>query len=427
MRPTKSYSGAKSVFVILITLLLTSVIVPTLAQARKFKVLHTFHGGDGAGPIGQLVRDQAGNLYGTTAIGGTGKCQGGCGTAFKMNKFGKMIWVHSFNGANGRQPAAGLLRDKAGNLYGTTGLGGRINNQICSLGCGVVFRLDKTGKETVLHKFTGTPDGYFPAGAPLVEDGAGNVYGATGVGGANGVGAVFKLDQAGKETVPYSFSGGSDGCDPSAGVILDAAGNLYGVTLDGGGGFCNSGFGVAFEVNTSGDETVLHAFGGSDGANPDSVLLFDSQGNLYGTTQNGGSSTVCGGGCGTVFELSPDNGSWSETVLYSFCLLSNCIDGETPGPGPLVRDAAGNLYGATDFGGTYRNCNRDACGVVFKLDTTGKETVLHSFTGGTDGAGPWGLAADSAGNLYGSALRGGDRSCKVGNGQGCGVVFRVAP
>lgn len=423
--PSKKSSSttAKVVFAIFVPLLLAVATPP--AHAQTFKVLYTFHGKDGAAPVGQLVRDASGNLYGTTITGGTGKCQLGCGTGFKMNKSGKVIWVHSFNGANGEQPLAGLLRDGTGNLFGTTDLGGDLNC-IPPYGCGTVFKLDKAGKETVLHKFTGPPDGYGPEPL-LVEDSAGNLYGTTYIGGANGYGAVFKLDAGGTETILYNFTGGPDGCFPYPGVILDSAGNLYGVTLDGGAGFCNSGYGVVFEVDTAGNETVLHTFGGEDGANPDSVLLFDSQGNLYGTTAHGGSSIVCGGGCGTVFELSPDNGSWTEAVLYNFCSLTSCADGEDPARGPLARDTSGNLYGTTDFGGTYSNCN-GTCGVVFKLDTVGKESVLHDFTGGADGAGPYaGLTIDSSGNLYGAAIQGGDLKCTDGDGYGCGVLFMITP
>jgi uncharacterized repeat protein (TIGR03803 family) len=434
MRSNKPFCAAKSIFVIFITLLLASVIVPAQTQqATKFKVLHTFHGNDGVGPIGQLVRDTAGNLYGVAAIGGMGKCQSdgqriGCGTAFKMNKSGKMVWVHSFNGSNGNEPQAGLLRDTTGNLYGTTVDGGKTNNHICSTGCGLVFKLDKAGqKETVLHKFTGTPDGYSPASL-LADDSAGNLYGVTDIGGTGGVGTLFKIDTAGHESILYNFTGGSDGCFPEDGVVLDSVGNLYGVASQGGDSFCNSGLGVVFEIDTSGNETVLHTFAGGDGAYPDSVLLFDSQGNLYGTTEGGGSGSACNyeGGCGTIFELSPQgDGTWSETVLYDFCSFSGCIDGLTPG-GDLVRDKAGNFYGTAD-GGTNRNCNRQGCGVAFRLDTTGKETVLHSFTGGSDGAFPWLNAMDATGNLYGAALQGGDANCHINGIPGCGVVFKITP
>jgi uncharacterized repeat protein (TIGR03803 family) len=406
---------------------------PAQAQSYKFKILHTFHGNDGAGPIGQLVRDTIGNLYGVAAIGGMGKCQSngqriGCGTAFKMDNSGKMMWVHSFNGAHGYEPQAGLFRDAAGNLYGTTVDGGRANNHICPSGCGLVFKLDKLGRqETVLHEFTGPPDGYFPESL-LAHDSKGNLYGVTYIGGKGGVGTVFKINTAGRESILYNFTGGSDGCFPRSGVVLDSVGNLYGVASQEGDGFCNSGLGVVFEIDTSGNETVLHTFGGGDGAYPSSILLFDSEGNLYGTTQGGGDGSACDyqGGCGTVFRLSPQgDGSWSETVLYNFCSLSGCVDGLNPG-GDLVRDKAGNLYGTAD-GGTNRNCNGEGCGVAFKLDTGGNETVLHSFTGGTDGAFPWLNAMDATGSLYGAALQGGDANCHINGIPGCGVVFKITP
>jgi uncharacterized repeat protein (TIGR03803 family) len=431
MRSKKPFSAGKPTFAILVTLLLASAIVPTQAQARKFKVLHTFHGKDGASPVGVLVRDAAGNLYGTTGAGGTGKCsQYGCGTVFKLDRAGKQVWLHSFEGRNGYISYAGLLRDAAGTLFGTTMNGGTINN-ICggvqAGGCGLVFELDNAGtNERVLYKFKGTPDGLFPE-ALLVKDVAGNLYGTTTVGGSSSVGTVFKINTAGKETVLYNFTGGADGCFPYPGVTRDTAGNLYGVTSLGGSGFCNSGHGVVFKVDTAGDETVLHTFGGSDGDDPGSVLVFDSKGNLYGTTAHGGSSLGCGNtGCGTVFELSPQSGGqWSETLLYSFCSLSNCTDGETPATGPLVRDSEGNLYGTTSVGGAYRNCNGEACGVVFKLDTTGKETVLHSFTGGKDGANPFpGLVMDNDGNLYGTTQAGGAICIQSFT---CGVVFKITP
>jgi uncharacterized repeat protein (TIGR03803 family) len=377
-----------------------------------------------------LVRDSSGNIYGTTGGGGTGGCDGyGCGTVFKMTKEGKEVWLYSFKGTNQIDPSAGLLRDANGNLYGTTENGGKITKTCGGVqggGCGTVFRVDKNGQGTTLYKFKGTPDGYFPQ-ALLVKDSAGNLYGTSYLGGVDGIGAVFKLDANGKETILHSFAGppegGGDGAFLYEGVIRDTAGNLYGVTAAGGA----SGAGTVFKVDSSGSETLLYSFsGGSDGGDPDSVLLLDSQGNLYGTTANGGSSDVCDGGCGTVFELSPQSGgNWAETVVYSFCSLENCADGQQPVGGPLVKDSVGNIYGNTIFGGSYRNCNGDSCGVIFKLDTAGKETVLHSFTGGADGAFPVaGLTLDSSGNLYGTAWQGG---AKCFTSYTCGVVFKITP
>jgi uncharacterized repeat protein (TIGR03803 family) len=432
VRSKKPLSVGKPTFVIFIALLLASAVVTSQAEAQtyKFKVLHTFHGKDGSFPTGTLTRDSAGNLYGTTSGGGTGGCDGyGCGTVFKMNKRGKEYWLYSFKGTNEINPAAGVLRDASGNLYGTTEFGGTITaacGGVQAGGCGTVFKVDKAGRGSVLYKFKGTPDGFNPQ-ALLVNDPLGNLYGTTYLGGASGVGAVFKLDASGKEIKLHSFAGppegGGDGAFSYEGPIRDARGNLYGVTSRGG----TYGAGAVYELNAAGVETLLYSFsGGSDGSDPDSVLLLDSKGNLYGTTAAGGNSECGGAGCGVVFELSPQTGGgWSETVLYAFCSFSDCVDGEEPVGGPLARDPAGNIYGTTIFGGRYRNCNGDACGVVFKLDPTGKETVLHSFTGGADGAFPVaGLTMDSSGNLYGTAWQGG---AQCFTSYTCGVVFKITP
>jgi len=424
MRPKKPFSTGKPTFVIFIALLLASAIGPTQAQAQKFKVLHTFHGANGAFPITQLTRDGAGNLYGTTSEGGTGVCKDekyGCGTVFKLNKTGKQVWLHSFHHSGGQQPMAGLLRDAAGNLYGTMVYGGESGSSCGCCGCGVAYKLDKTGKETVLYRFKGgTADGMWPE-ALLIRDSAGNLYGTAIQGDQYQEGTAFKLDKAGKETILFTFDF-IDGGEPFPGVISDSAGNLYGTTSVGG----SCGDGTVFELDTTGKETVLHDFCGADGAIPSSVLIWDDAGNLYGTTQAGGSSDVCDGGCGAVFELSPvSGGNWTEKVLYSFCSVSGCADGLDPLSGPLARDAAGNLYGTTIFGGVSSACN-GSCGVVFKLGPSGRETVLHNFTGGADGGLPWaGLTMDSAGNLYGAAEEGGDLKCNPP--YGCGTVFEITP
>ncbi len=212
MRSKKPFSAGKPSFAIFITLLLVSIVVPAQTQAPKFTVLHTFNGPNGAQPVGGLVRDAAGNIYGSTGVGGSGNCSGGtgCGTAFKLEKSGKQIWLHEFNGKDGAIPVAGLLRGSSGNLFGTTLEGGDLN---CNspYGCGTVFKLDKTGQiESVLHKFTGSPDGWDPE-APLVRDAAGNLYGTTDHGGSATQGTVFVIDAAGRETILHSFTGPPEG------------------------------------------------------------------------------------------------------------------------------------------------------------------------------------------------------------------------
>jgi uncharacterized repeat protein (TIGR03803 family) len=287
-----------------------------------------------------------------------------------------------------------------------------------------VFKLSPNGTETVLHTFTGGSDGANPNGA-LIADTAGNLYGNTTYGGDGGscshfggCGVVFKLSPDGTETVLHTFTGGSDGANPIAGLIADRAGNLYGTTFFGGGrGSCYRGCGVVFKLSPDGAETVLHTFtGGSDGSSPEAPLIADSAGNLYGTTDYGGG--ICSGpfaGCGVVFKLSPDG---VETVLHTF---TGGRDGADPSAG-LIADRAGNLYGTTFFGGGRGSCyGGTGCGVVFKLSPDGAETMLHTFTGGSDGASPsvgLGLIADTAGNLYGTTTSGG-----VGAN---GVVFKLS-
>jgi uncharacterized repeat protein (TIGR03803 family) len=429
MRSKDPCGDTKTFFAIFAALLFVSI-VPAQSQAQTFKVLHAFHGKDGAIPIGQLVRDAEGNFYGATNNGGAYQCFGtGCGTAFKMNSVGKVLWSYSFDGEDGFELQAGVLRDSKGNIYGTTLLGGIPNcPQQGNYGCGVVFKLDSTGKkETVLHKFTGNcesdHDGYFPASTPVM-DAAGNLYATTLEGGPQCVGTVFKISSPGKETILHDFAGSPDGANPYAG-LTQRGHNLYGTTGSGGG----SNAGTVFGMTTEGNEAPLFSFeGGADGGDPSSVLAFDKAGNLYGTTQSGGNN--CGvNGCGTVFELSPGGGGWSEKTLYVFCQLSQCKDGWDPYKGPLVLDKAGNIYGTTSFGGfTNGGLCRSGCGTIFKLDPSGNETVLYRFTGGADGGFPSaGLTMDDRGDLYGTAETGGDLKCTVGGNQGCGVVFELTP
>ena len=372
----------------------------SLARAQTLSVLHTFHGGtDGALPYAGLVRDAAGNIYGATEIGGTANQ----GTVFKLDGHGKETVLHSFGGTNGQLPLSGLIRDAAGNLYGTIFGGGSSSN-------GAVYKVNKHGKEQALYSFTGKADGANPYAA-LLRDAKGNFYGTTYIGGA-GVGVVFKLDKAGKETVLHTFTEGGDGRFPYASLIRDHQGNLYSTTLDGG----PDDAGTVFKLNKRGQETILYSFtrGAPAGSYPFAGLLGDAAGNLYGTTFMGG--TGCNGlGCGVVFKLDTNG---KETVLHTF----KGSDGANPYAG-LIRDADGNFYGTTLAGGP-----SDA-GVVYRLNKNGKETVLYNFTGGPDGAYPYAtLVRDSAGNLYGTTWEGGDLTCNNPNGPyGCGVVFKLTP
>jgi uncharacterized repeat protein (TIGR03803 family) len=253
-------------------------------------VLHSFTGGaDGATPYAPLIRDSAGNLYGTTYLGGAS----GHGVVFELTKAGKEKVLHSFSGgANGANPYAGLTRDSAGNFYGTTYAGGT--------GHGLVYKLDKSNTYTALYTFTGGTDGGNPY-AGVILDPAGNLYGTAFRGGASGFGVVYEFTTTGTESVLYGFSGGDDGNNPSTGVIRDAADDLFGTTQYGG----TLDDGVVYELNTTLTETVLHSFtGGSDGANPQAGVIMDSAGSLYGTTYYGGAHQGPAGD-GVLFELTP--------------------------------------------------------------------------------------------------------------------------
>jgi uncharacterized repeat protein (TIGR03803 family) len=267
----------------------------------KETVLYSFKGypADGVTPWAGVVRDKAGSLYGTTNGGGAY----GDGIVFKVDATGETV-LHTFTGGgDGSDSVGALILDGIGNLYGTAFFGG-IG---CQVGCGVVFKLDKNKtykKEVVLHHFAAPLRGQDPH-AGVIRDPAGNLYGTTTNGGRYGAGTVFKLDTTGKETVLYSFTGGADGGrSRGSGVVRDAAGNVYGTTFSGGSGSCSStygpGCGVVFKVTEAGAESVLHDFAGADGAESRASLLRDAKGNLYGTTTNGGVY-----GFGVVFKIAP--------------------------------------------------------------------------------------------------------------------------
>jgi len=383
---------------------------PQPAHAEKFKVLYAFPGGtNGSTPAGKLILDASGNLYGTTEY--TRAQYTGYGTVFKLDSTGKETVLYVFTGgADGAWPYGGLVQDAAGNLYGSTTQGG---NPSCGDGCGVVFKLDTSGKETVLYQFSGGSDGANPNG-DLVRDKAGNLYGTAYWAPYGGAGAVFKVDEKGNETVLHEFAGLPDGATPLSGLFRDGKGNLFGTTIGGGGGACEGGCGTVFKVSKTGEETIVYRFLASpDGAFPYGGLIPGTTGNFYGTTYNGGDPACndLGPGCGTVFEVSA---AGREKVLYRFHQKKK----EGYPWGGLVRDASGNLYGTT--AGNLLFGQATLWGSVFKLDPQGKETVLHHFTGGIDGCAPIAsLTLDSAGNLYGTAS-----ACGA---YGNGVVFQIVP
>jgi uncharacterized repeat protein (TIGR03803 family) len=334
---------------------------------------------------------------------------------------------------------SGLIRDAAGNLYGTTysGLAGQAGN---------VFELSPQQgggwNFTVLHKFKFmTSDGAYPSGSPTM-DAAGNLYGVTKNGGTGcpgegslGCGIVYELspNEGGgwTEKILYNFQGNTiDGIGPLGSLTFDAEGNLYGTTVGGGVGDGDLGGGTVYELSPqsggSWTEKVLYTFvyPGQAGYAPSAGVIFSANGNLYGTTYGGGSDPSCSGsyGCGTVFELSSDgNGNWTETVLHNF--KNNSPDGVFP-VSNLLMDATGNLYGATSEGGSYAgSCDGYGCGVVYELSLKQnglwKEKILYSFLGnGMDGIFPAGnILFDPSGNIYGAAYKGGNH--------GKGAIFEL--
>jgi uncharacterized repeat protein (TIGR03803 family) len=411
-----------------ILIVFTAMLLAGNARAvAQESILYNFSGGaDGGSPYAGLIFDASGNLYGTTAKGGDQNN----GTVFELTPQKGGSWTEKVpyefnpNGRGGANPFAGLIFDEAGNLYGTT-------NDLGTHNDGTVFKLSPTEgghwTESALHQFNegNGKDGGAPW-AGLISDSQGNFYGTTETGGTHGGGIVFELSpKAGggwKETVLYNFSHyGKDGSYPWAGLVRDAAGNLYGTTSYGG----TFDWGTVFELSPKAGggwkETVLHNFNGNvrtDGYTPMAGLVLDAAGNLYGTTYFGGTF-----GVGTVFELSPKaRGGWKETVLHSF--NDNGSDGYGPQAG-LILDAAGNLYGTTLIGGSAVCTYYGSCGTVFELmpqaDGSWTEKVLHSFSDdGTDGYWPYAsLTLDAAGNLYGTTWAGG--------AQGNGTVFEITP
>lgn len=370
-----------------------------LSSALAYQVIYTFHGAsDGSDSFSPLIKDSAGNLYGTTSGGGANNA----GTIFELTPGGTEITLHAFTGSDGKWPLNGLVMDKSENLFGMTWKGG-------SSGDGTIFELAANGTETVLHNFSNGADGGFPFDG-VIEDSAGNLYGtASSANGNNSSGVVFKYAAGGTYSVLYTFTDGADGGEPSGDLLRDSSGNLYGTTFAGGINNCPgyTGCGVVFKLDTSGNETVLYTFGGgSDGGNPAAGLMADGAGNLYGTTQYGGTGCSQNPGCGTVFKIAA-NGTYS--VLYKF---TGGNDGATP-HGSLIRDRKGNLYGTAEAGGPSQ------CGVVFKLTPGGTETVLHAFACGSDGAEPLAALLRVGKQLLGTTGRGGDANND-------GVVFKLA-
>jgi uncharacterized repeat protein (TIGR03803 family) len=350
------------------------------AQTHGLTVLYNFSGSsDGGDPYATLIRDRAGNLYSTADYGGTAFA----GVVFKVAPDGTETALYNFSGgADGAQPLSALVRDTAGNLYGTTTMGGSAN-------AGVVFKVDPAGTETVLHNFVGGTDGTTPTGG-LLEDKAGNFYGTTSQGGTSNAGVLFKISAKGKYSVLHTFTGATnDGKYPTyTSLLKDSAGNLYGVTEEGG----SANGGILYKFSKTGTLTILHSFTGgtTDGCNVLGTPFMDQNGNFYGTTSSCGTSSL-----GTVWKVSANG---DESVLHSFA--GGTTDGEYPLAGVVV-DASGNVYGNTETGGASN------LGTVYKVSPGGTFALVHSFAG-TDGKYPYGsFVLTARGTLFGTALNGG--------------------
>jgi uncharacterized repeat protein (TIGR03803 family) len=385
-------------------LALCAVTVITL-PAQSFMSLASFNGTNGSGPYwGYLIQGVDGNVYGTTSGGGAS----GWGTVFEITATGTLTTLYSFNFAEGANPYAGLTQDTNGCFYGTTQGGG-------SQGDGTIFEITPGGVQTTLFSFCAT--GGYPAScvdgdnpkAGLIQARNGRFYGTTNNGGPNhggsgtaceyGCGTIFSVTPAGTETKLYDFCNledCADGAAPYAGLIQATNGDLYGTTSEGG---ANSG-GTVFQITPSGTLTTLYNFcsqsGCTDGAGPHAGLIQATNGDFYGTTYEGGAN-----GYGAIFKITP---SGTLTTLYSFCAQSVCTDGQNPYAG-LVQATNGDFYGTTAGGGA------NGYGTIFKITPSGTLTTLYAFcsqSGCTDGAYPYaGLSQATNGNLYGTTYAGG--------------------
>ena len=388
------------------------LLAPLVIQASTTQILYSFAGDeDGEYIDSDVAIDAAGNLYGTSVLGG----EFGGGTVWQLSPIGD-TWVHtviySFTGsADGGEPYKGVTLDAAGNLYGTAVTGG---SGSCEGGCGVTYKLTKSGStwtQSVIHAFNGA-DGSGP-GSRVTLDNHGNVYGMTPTGGADGLGTIYRIhprsDGSWAFRVIHTFTGGADGSSGSAGKMIFRNGHLFGAATTGG-----LGYGTVFELRptTTGEwgfKTLYSFQGAPDGSFPYGALLFDNDGNIFGTTYYGGTD-----GLGTVYQLTRGAGGiWTDQVLYSF---QSGQDGNSS-ISNLVADMAGNLYGTTSEGGL-------GSGTIFKLmpnpNGTWTESLPHLFLGSPDGAFPYaGMTGDGTGVFYGATVHGG--------ADGEGSVYKFTP
>lgn len=407
--------------------------------------LHSFnHTTEGAIPWAAPIFGSDGNLYGTTEAGGDLSCSytsalAGCGTIYKSDTFGNVTTLHSFDGKDGAYPTTSLAGSSGGVLYGTTTYGG-LNTSDCLVGgtttqagCGTLFKLDPAltfGSLFSFGPFTSVL-GVDPV-VPLIQARNGSLYGGTfegantsscsgmlGTTAASGCGGIFTVSSSGVPAQLHTFSGG-EGAYPVGALLQAPDGNFYGTTAGGGSSTCTSyaspGCGTVYKMTSLGGVTILHAFSGGDGATPMAKLILGADGSMYGTTLFGGSASCTGGaqwqGCGTVFKV---DGAGNFTALHSF----SGPDGAYPAD--LSQAADGYFYGTTESGGDTGCAGRygPGCGTIFRMDPAGNVTVLYSFTGQSDGSWPESaLVQGTDGNLYGTAAFGGMYDD--------GVLFRVS-
>jgi uncharacterized repeat protein (TIGR03803 family) len=374
---------------------------PMAGSAQTFEVLHEFQGGteDGAVPLerGVLLQGNDGYFYGTTGGGGNR------GTVFQMDTSGTITILHAFTGSpDGAFPASGLIQAMDGALYGTTTRGG--GGPCGAVGCGTVYKITTTGQYTQLWAFNGM-NGESPNGA-LIQGTDGYFYGTTWRGGTLDYGVVFKMDAAGMATTVHEFSL-SEGAFPNASLIQARDGLLYGTTVGGG----PSGRGTIFSMDPSGASfSVVHAFGPTEGLSPLSALLEASDGHLYGTTSQGGGPGCGGDGCGTTFRI--DLGGANFLQLHAF---NEPFDGSFP-RAPLIQARDGLFYGTTPLGASVVGCERVGCGTIFSMNAAGAITILHAFSG-ADGHAATGIIQGVDDAFYGTTMGGGSADQ--------GVVYRL--
>lgn len=405
-------------------------------------VLADFVQTDGVVPSGGLIIDKSGALYGATENGAGSGCTGvGCGTVFKLAPVSSSQYtlavIYQFRPEqDGANPSGGLITDGSGALYGTTGSGGLSQDGYP----GTVFRLMPTGpqySEQAIYRFTAGSDGRAPEGG-VIEDGKRALYGVAMYNGRTSCecGTAYKLTPSGRGytfSVIYRFQGGTDGSYPNTPLVADSHGNLYGMTLEGGSCQFNvDGCGTVFELrpSTGGySHVVLHAFaaGATDGLYPIGGLALDSSGNLYGATTYGGTCPIDALGCGVAFELSPQGSTYSAHVLYSFGSQGK-DDGIFPN-GSFTLATGGVIYGTTT-GTEIRRCYKHglSCGTVFKLTPAGssyRESVIFRFRDAVQGNIPLSGLLVVGNSLFGETGFGGSPACNFAGRSGCGAVYKI--